>query len=160
MHSTIINRQDSSPAWPQEAEKEINFFFKIYFQLFFWWGGKCYIRTPLPPPPPEVTWGKTMFWAPPPPPHHQKWYPKWHWKKKIGAPQRQISGTSGGNFWTTGTTPRQISEWDIWWQNSELLGPPPVNRQTENITFPQTSFAGGKNPGSIEKLKPYTSNEK
>ena len=33
-------------------------------------------------------------------------------------------------------------QWDIWWQNSELQGPPPVDRQSENITFVILRIAG------------------
>ena len=107
------------------------FFCQFFFVKFFSGGGGVSVRSGTPPP--VVALGvspKNFFWNPP---------------TRSGTRSVTISGTRSdtGNFffgdpparsvghlvakfWTTGTpTPHpQPDQWDIWWQNSELQGPP------------------------------------
>ena len=94
-------------------------------------------------PPPEVPLEiflrkQTNWWNPPPRPHWKK--KNWklnYWEPPTGSDSRK-------KIWDP-----QPDQWDIWWQNSELQGPPPVDRQSENITFVILRMAGGKNHISI-----------
>ena len=99
------------------------------------------------------------------PPQFTRWLWAWTWSPSISA---LGVGLEGGSSWK-GVSLVGGSPWGSPWQGVSLEGglpgrgiylaggspwqnPPPVNRMTdacENITLPQTSFAGGKNFASV-----------